>query len=267
MMRRRSTVRRRIAPTHRGPRPVAARALRRSLSKRARKRRPPAGRYRRRRRPSWRPTARGRRWLRRRRPRPISIYAPLWSAAPSWRTSGPLEDLPLSNRAQASLRRLGLLRGLWQTRWQEAPPAFIAFVNRHHGIAGIQWLVREYFGGTYHRATARMAMRLLSRLAPEPVDAAARIAFQPLSIFAPDGALVTSVGVLADGELFSFRPWRRLYPRVLRRQLRRDQALYQPQRIRWVFDSRLLRSSRRQIVSQVRQTLPRTEVKRIIVVI
>jgi hypothetical protein len=145
----------------------------------------------------------------------------------------------LSGPARRSLRRLGLLDGVWQKRLAGSNPELSRFINRFHRVAGVGRVVEDYFVGHYQRAVARMAMRLSLRLTSGATDFERNLHFDRRITFAPGGDSILVVVVGYKGLHYRLFPWRRLHNRALRRQLRRDRlTFHSPDKIRWVFDRR-----------------------------
>jgi len=153
------------------------------------------------------------------------------------------------------LRQHGLWVGVWPRRLANASPRLIRFVNRHYRTAGFQHVVRDLYAGGYRREVARLAMRLAERLALRRPGTWQRLSFgQTLSI-APGGHPVRVVEVWVGRVRYQLKPWSRLDPQAVRRQLRRDRALFGPaSALRWVFDGRRLGMRREDIVDELRYT-------------
>lgn len=197
-------------------------------------------------------------------------YLPrLWD----WRSPYPWGDLPiedtdvigvdidpgavsgeLSQAARRTLRRKGLLSGVWRRRLADADPQLVSFINRFHHVAGMERVLEDLYNDPYRQAVARMAMRLSQRLASQDPDIIQTLHFDRRVGFAPDGKPILNV-VAGHREVhYRFMPWKRLYASPIRAQLRRDALVFgAPGRIRWVFDHQRFPTARR-LAQQLRQT-------------
>lgn len=153
----------------------------------------------------------------------------------------PTQGEGLSPAARRSLARLGLLRGVWPERLRTGGPALAAFLNRFHAVAGVGRVVEDYFASPYARAAARMAIRLSERLATRSPGFRRELHYDRRIAFAPDGQPILAIVVGHRGVHYRLLPWRRLHAAAMRRQARRDRVAFgSPDRVRWVFDRRLM---------------------------
>ncbi len=203
---------------------------------------------------------------RRRLPYPLGRYPPIYW--PPWH--------PLSRRkrkhkylrppktglewlfpqARSALRRHGLLVGVYKDRLSGASQFIKRFINRFYGIWGFEWVVRYYFREPYKRACANLAVRFVHQMANRLPDAGRRMGFEMTLGFAPGGHLVQVVEVTYDQVRYQIKPWTSIDPITVSRQLLRDIALANRlDLVRWVFDGRRLRMSKRDVIQQIRKIL------------
>ncbi|MCL4860835.1 MAG: hypothetical protein KJZ93_15570, partial [Caldilineaceae bacterium] len=142
-----------------------------------------------------------------------------------------------SPAARRALGRSGVLRGFWVERFADAPIGLVRFVNRFYRVAGVDQLVQAFYGSPYQRRVARLAVRLIRRLAGRSRDDMPALGIAPTVGVTAGGAPVYTLMVVGARRHYLLLPWPRLQGRGLLRLLRQSAALYgDPARIRWVFD-------------------------------
>lgn len=176
-------------------------------------------------------------------------WDPDWTgaaAAPDGPGHAGTASASLSAAARQTLQRQGLLSGIWRRRMATAPAELIDFANRFHVAGGFARVLEDFFGDPLQAAVARMALRWSRRLTGEDPQAAYDLHFDRRIAFAPDGKPILTLTAGYRGVHYRFMPWRRFHPASLRSQLRRDALVFgQPERVRWVFRLRWVKSPRR----------------------
>lgn len=182
------------------------------------------------------------------------VVAPAWGNDLS--PGDPGEMAGLSAAARRSLARLGLLRGVWPARLRNGGPALAGFLNRFHAVAGVGRVVEDYFDSPYARAAALLAMRLSERLAARSDGFQRELHYDRRITFAPDGQPILAIVVGHRGVHYRLFPWRRLHEAALRRQMRRDRLAFgSPDRVRWVFDRKLMAAPTRRVLDRAGRIL------------
>lgn len=163
-----------------------------------------------------------------------------------------------SPAARRALGRSGLWRGFWVERFADAPIGLVRFINRFYPVAGVDHLVQAFYGSPYQRRVARLAVRLIRRLAGRSRDDMPRLGIAPTVGVTAEGAPVYTLMVMGARRHYLLLPWPRLRGRGLLRLLRQSAALYgDPARIRWVFDGQQLGMSQRELLDDVHRQLAR----------
>jgi hypothetical protein len=149
-----------------------------------------------------------------------------------------------------------LLKGVWPDRLAGGSQRLIEFIRRFHRVSGFEWVVRDYFAGSYDRAGAILAMRLAHRLADRHPDFIRRISFERALGLAPGGHPVRTVDITQNELRYQLKPWSQIDPEIIRQHFLRNIALFEgPDKVRWVFDSQRLGRPKRAVVEEVRRIL------------
>lgn len=163
-----------------------------------------------------------------------------------------------SPAARASLRRLGLLRGVWPRRLAAAPPGLVRFINRFHHVAGVEEVIRDLYAGSGRKARALLAIRFARRIADRFPDSPHSISFQRSLALGPGGDIIPAVELVDErsGLRYLFKPWRQLDPRRIVAHFLRDVRLHGGTlKVRWVFDGRRLGMAKTGVVRTLRRAL------------
>lgn len=136
------------------------------------------------------------------------------------------------------------------------------FVNRFYPVAGIDQLMQAFYGSPYQRRVARLAVRLIRRLAGRSRDDMPALGIAPTVGVTAEGAPVYTLMVVGARRHYLLLPWPQLRRRGLLRLLRQSAALYgDPARVRWVFDGQQLGMSQRELIDEVHRQLSRAEAR------
>jgi hypothetical protein len=149
------------------------------------------------------------------------------------------------NAAQKSLPRAG----------DDITNAF----NRLKGVSGFDEVVKDYLiRGKNKQKGARFVMRFVNRLVKANPDITKRMNFEVSRAFVPGGKPSRVTDVLIGKVRFEFKSWSRetFSRKNLRWQFIKDIAHFNnPKNVRWVFDSRSLGMSQKEVVEAIRRSL------------
>lgn len=160
--------------------------------------------------------------------------------------------------ARRSLRRAGLLRGVWSERLARVDRALVQFINRFYTVDGFDHVVRSYYEGPLPRARVLLLLRFTHQLADRRPDDIDRLRFELANAFAPDGSSIQVVVLRSGARRYYVLPWTRLHPRAIRKLFVHHMVTAaRPETVRWVFDGRRLGLNRHEVAREVQRILGR----------